>query len=143
MDPGKFRVLPIWTNKKLQCSTRLQAEAASKRCSNAAVQRHGSGFENAIDIARLLASKQQWDNWVLHPNSAKRFVYDMLCVFLILYDVMVVPLQLLDPMDMTGIAIMFWVSLYSAQASCVHACNSMHAFPFGGCGPAGYARPHN
>eukprot|EP00928_Gymnodinium_smaydae_P013186 TRINITY_DN14819_c0_g1_i3.p1 TRINITY_DN14819_c0_g1~~TRINITY_DN14819_c0_g1_i3.p1 ORF type:complete len:582 (+),score=113.64 TRINITY_DN14819_c0_g1_i3:852-2597(+) len=110
MDPGKFRVLPIWTNKKLQCSTRLQAEAASKRCSNAAVQRHGSGFENAIDIARLLASKQQWDNWVLHPNSAKRFVYDMLCVFLILYDVMVVPLQLLDPMDMTGIAIMFWVT---------------------------------
>lgn len=100
-----FEVLPVWRYDHKPLAAKLariysKVNKVENRVSNIMTGPMGS---------QIMVLKS-WRLWIVHPNSFRRASWDFLSLFLVLYDMVVIPLQLFDPPEIVFFTSMTWTT---------------------------------
>jgi len=111
---GMFKLLPLWTKGDSNSGLLRQKSTMGNKEKNFA--RISMIRDLTFKFTDVLAEENQKtefcahvEKFVLHPSSIKRAVWDCMCIFLVAYDLVAIPLALFEPEETLESVILAWV----------------------------------
>lgn len=113
-----FEVLPIWRRSKKHHVTHVVKATDANRKSSG-LQKTATAVDPAASAsAGLMQSEPQKDNrdrltrilHIINPNDPRRGMWDMTSLFLVLYDMVTIPLEFFDPPVTAFVTFMKWTT---------------------------------
>jgi hypothetical protein len=131
-----FEVLDCWKKQARQLAAKLGAKGMRKKEEDlnligfeqaVLIEEEGSssGDESEDDELEMVVRRAEgfWNRFLLHPNCVTRGVWEVFSLFLVVYDIVWIPLQLMEPEDNVVTVMMEWTTrLYwtaDIGASCI------------------------
>eukprot|EP00930_Biecheleria_cincta_P036956 TRINITY_DN25338_c0_g1_i1.p1 TRINITY_DN25338_c0_g1~~TRINITY_DN25338_c0_g1_i1.p1 ORF type:complete len:717 (-),score=105.12 TRINITY_DN25338_c0_g1_i1:314-2464(-) len=114
-----FTLHKAWATKSKSSITMIKSKTfGGVRAPTQPAHRQGSIVSGGVSIENALAEEYSndmtieewhpWFTWVLHPESASRSVWEVMGVLLVSYDVVQLPMQLLNPPSNAFLDFMSW-----------------------------------